>query len=91
MGSGINSVPSSFKVLSTDTSFITIAVCYRKLSSLEFSFHYYTASELLRVSRASLKPSRGLGTRPLHELKFSFKPELSVLDFLWVARLARET
>ena len=31
---------SSFKALSTDTSFIKIGVCYQKLSTLEFNFHY---------------------------------------------------
>ena len=39
--------------------------------------------EPLWASRASLKLSRGLGTRPLHELKLSFEPRLSVLDIVW--------
>ena len=31
---------SSFKALSTDTSFIEIGVSYQRLSILEFNFHY---------------------------------------------------
>ena len=32
---------SSFKALSTDTSFIKIGVCYQKSSTLEFNFYYH--------------------------------------------------
>ena len=35
---------SSFKTLSTDTSFIKIGVCYQKLSTLEGNFHYQLSS-----------------------------------------------
>ena len=38
---------SSFKALSTDSSFIKIGVCYQKLSTLEFNFHYRLSSHCL--------------------------------------------
>ena len=40
---------SSFKALSTDTSFIKIGVCYQKLSTLEFNFHYRLSSHFERI------------------------------------------
>ena len=38
---------SSFKALSTETSYIKIGVCYQKLSTLEFNSHYRLSSHCL--------------------------------------------
>ena len=40
---------SSFRALSTDTSFIKIGVCYQKLSTLEFNFHYHNARAVKQI------------------------------------------
>ena len=39
---------SSFNALCTDTSFIKIGVCYQKLLTLEFNFHYRLSSHCVR-------------------------------------------
>ena len=46
------------KALSTDTSCIKIGVCYHKLSTLEFNFHYRLSFFL--VSRGGLTKAAGL-------------------------------
>ena len=38
---------SLFKALSTDASFIKIGVCYQKLSTLEYNFHYRLSSHFV--------------------------------------------
>ena len=43
------SLCSSFKALSTDTIFIKIGLCYQKLSTLEFNFHYRLSSHCLSL------------------------------------------
>ena len=42
---------SYLKPLSTDTSFIKIEVCYQKLSTLEFNFHYQLSSHCVKFTR----------------------------------------
>ena len=43
---------SSFKALSTDTSFIKVGVCYQKLSTLECDFHYWLSSHCVQKNVA---------------------------------------